>query len=101
MRTTVLIPLVLIPLISGCTRAYEMLRVSELEDRVYITFPREVHPSEGDILRIVGSIKPDSHGRLRAILGSVKVLEVTGDTLALVRVLDGSVRNGMSAEKVE
>jgi hypothetical protein len=101
MRTSVLVPLVLFILVSGCSRSFEVLRVSEFEEGVYITFPREAHPSEGDVLRIVGPITPEAHGRLRPILGRVRVVQVTGDTLALVKVLDGSVEKGISAEKVE
>jgi hypothetical protein len=95
------VALALLMFLGGCTPSYEILKSVESDDGVYITFPVGSHLYEGEIFRIVGPVQPDAHGRLRPVLGRVRVLQVTGDTLAFVRVLEGTVTSGVSAEKVE
>jgi hypothetical protein len=101
MTKCALIALALLIFFGGCSRSYEILNATERGGGVYITFPPGSHLHEGEIFRIVGAVQHESHGRLRPVLGKVKVLQVRGDTLAFVRVLGGTVENGVSAEESE
>jgi hypothetical protein len=87
--------------VGGCSRSYDILKVAEGEEGVFLTFRLGAHLYEGEVFRIVGALPPEPHGRLRPVLGKVKVLVVTGDTLAFVRVLEGTVARGASVERAE
>lgn len=101
MRKRAVFALALLITLGGCSPLYQILNAVGGDDGVYLTFPSGTHLHEGDIYRIVGAMQPDSHGRFRPVLGKVKVLEVRSDTVAFVKVLEGSVENGVSAEKAE
>jgi hypothetical protein len=101
MRKRTLIVVALLISLGGCSRSYEILKAVEGEDGVYLTFPPGTHLYEGEIFRIVGAARPEAHGRLRPVLGRVRVLQVKGGTLAYVKILTGTVEYGVSAEEAE
>jgi hypothetical protein len=93
--------LALLVTLGGCSPSYEILSAVDGNNGVYLTFPSGARLHEGEIYRIVGAVPPQGHGRLRPVLGRVKVLELRSDTVAFVKVLEGTVANGVSAEKAE
>jgi hypothetical protein len=101
MKKGAAIAFALLVTLGGCSRSYQILNATEGGDGVYLTFPQGAHPHEGEIYRIVGALPPDAHGRLRPVLGKVKVMELKSDTVAFVKVLEGTTANGVSAEKAE
>jgi hypothetical protein len=101
MKKGAVLALALLMTLGGCSRSYQILNAVGGNDGVFLTFPSGAHLHEGDIYRIVGALPPEAHGRLRPVLGKVKVLEVRSDTVAFVKVLEGTVVNGVSAEKAQ
>ena len=101
MKICVVIALTLMTFFGGCYPSYEILQMTEGDGGVYLTFPAGSHLEEGQVFRIVGAVGRDTHGRARPILGRVKVLQVTDETVAFVKLIEGTVENGVSAEKVE
>jgi hypothetical protein len=101
MNTGVVLAFGLLTLLGGCSPSYEILHKKESEGGVYLAFPAGSYLEEGEMFRIVGAAQRDAHGRLRPVLGKVKVLEVMNDTVAFVKVLEGTVEDGVSAERIK
>lgn len=101
MKKGAVLALALLMTLGGCSRSYQIVNAVGGDDGVYLTFPQGTHLHQGEIYRIVGALPPDAHGRLRPVLGKVKVMELRSDTVAFVKVLEGTVVNGVSAEKAE
>ena len=85
--------------LGGCARSYQIIHAAGGDDGVYITFPAGTPIHEGEIYRVVGAIPPQGHGRPRPVLGRVKVLSLKSDSVAFVKVLEGTADNGVTAEK--
>jgi hypothetical protein len=91
--------------IGGNSPLYDLSLIELKRDgRVYLTFQEGVTPIVGDIYHIVrpaGShgVNYFSWGRPRKTVAKVRILAVSGDTRAEVRILRGSVVGGTSAEK--
>jgi|GEM_PF-3353556 len=101
MKQLTLFALLLLSMLVGCSRSYQIVNAAGGDNGVYITFPAGTPVHEGEIYRIVGAIPPQGHGRPRPVLGKVQVLSVKPTNVAFVKVLDGTVENGVSAEKAE
>ncbi len=99
MRQRAILAVVVLFTLGGCARSFQIIHEAGGNDGAYITFPAGTPLHEGEIYRIVGAIPPQGHGRTRPVLGKVQVLSLKSDNVAFVKVLEGTVENGVTAEK--
>lgn len=52
---------------------------------------------EGEVYRRVGAVPPQGHGRKRQVLGEVQLLRLKSDTVAFVKVPEGTGEIGVTA----
>jgi hypothetical protein len=91
-------------ILSGCGPSLDITTIDHKPDGVHLTLSNTTGVVPNDVFRIVAPIQSTenySHGRLRKVLGRVKVVKVLDNHEVLVEVTEGIVSGGVSAEKIE
>jgi hypothetical protein len=84
----------------GCAQSYDMRFIGQGRDEVYMTFPEGTRLTVGEKLRIFPSLQSDEL-YLRKALGTVEIVRIVDGARAQVRILEGTVLDGVCAEIVE
>jgi hypothetical protein len=88
-------------LVCGCAQSYHILFIEQKGDEASLTFPAGTRLSAGAKLRILPAIQSDElyrHGRLRKVLGKAEIVRILDDSRVQIRILEGTVMDGVSAE---
>jgi len=94
-------------LFAGCAGSYDILTVDPTEGGTYVEFAQGTPLREGDVLNVVGPIGGDnarggaaSHGRLRKVIGRIRIERLAGDGRVQVVVLEGTLSGAVTAERI-
>jgi len=94
--------------IAGCGGSYDVRGVEQGEGGTILVFAPGTAVREGETYRVIGAIGGEdlrggaaSHGRLRKILGRVRIEHMSRDGRAQVAILEGTVNVAVTVERLE